>query len=448
MKRILRLERRAKLNNLIFFNKRNFSSKNPKNLKEILKDEQEEEKKIDSEKLLDENNLAKNKFNSGNSAEKGESGSELQDGNPEENDNINDQSKGTSQEVDSQEAQRKVPKKTRKTGRILPKLSIKNAQKTEIPDKLPNVFAIPLQRRPLFPGFYKSLHIKDPYVIKVIQDLMKNGVPFIGIFLSKNENEDKDIVTNIDEIEKVGVLAQITNTYQTGPDNALTVVVYPHKRIRITDLKLPDAEKSSSTITVENGDADGDEFGRDIKMFDLLKSHVAPIAQIENLKDQPYSTENRVVRATTAEIITVFKELSQSNPLLRDQIITVNIQSNNVLMDPAKLADFAAALSSGEPSELQGILESLVVEERLHKALVVLKNELANAKLQQEISQEVDRKIGRKNQEYFLMEQLRGIKKELGMETDGKEKLLEQFKAKAAQLSMPDHVKQVFDEVI
>jgi Lon-like ATP-dependent protease len=44
------------------------------------------------------------------------------------------------------------------------------------------------------------------------------------------------------------------------------------------------------------------------------------------------------------------------------------------------------------------------------------------------------------------MEQLKGIKKELGMESDGKDKLIEKFKERAASLKMPDGVRKVFDE--
>jgi Lon-like ATP-dependent protease len=117
-----------------------------------------------------------------------------------------------------------------------------------------------------------------------------------------------------------------------------------------------------------------------------------------------------------------------------------------ILADPARLADFAAALSSGESRELQDVLESLVIEERLSKSLVLLKKEFANAQLQQEITREVDKKITRKQQEYFLMEQLKGIKKELGMESDGKEKLLVKFRERANALKMPSSIKKVFNE--
>lgn len=117
-----------------------------------------------------------------------------------------------------------------------------------------------------------------------------------------------------------------------------------------------------------------------------------------------------------------------------------------MIAEPARLADFAAALSSGESQELQDVLESLVIEERLSKSLVLLKKELANAQLQQEIAKEVDKKITRKQQEYFLMEQLKGIKKELGMESDGKEKLLVKFRERANALKMPEAIQKVFNE--
>jgi Lon-like ATP-dependent protease len=148
-------------------------------------------------------------------------------------------------------------------------------------------------------------------------------------------------------------------------------------------------------------------------------------------------------------MLNVMKEISQLNPLFRDQIITFSIQSGgSLLTEPSRLADFAAAVSSAEPAELQSILESMVVEERLHKSLHVVKKELANAKLQQEIAKEVDKKITRKQQEYFLMEQLKGIKKELGIDSDGKDKLIEKFKERASKLAMPEPVQKVFDEEI
>ena len=83
---------------------------------------------------------------------------------------------------------------------------------------------------------------------------------------------------------------------------------------------------------------------------------------------------------------------------------------------------------------------------RLRKSLLVLKKELINAQLQSKLSRDVDSKIAKRQREYYLMEQLKGIKKELGMESDGKDKLIEKFKERAASLKMPEGVRKVFDE--
>ncbi|KAJ3154362.1 ATP-dependent Lon protease pim1 [Geranomyces variabilis] len=338
-----------------------------------------------------------------------------------------------------------------------------------VPKEYPQLLAIPLNRRPLFPGFYKSLYITDPEAIAAIQELMNRNQPYIGIFLAKSDEMDHDIIPDIDDVHRVGVFAQITNVYQAGPENqALTVVVYPHRRIRMNklidlppsrDKQAPREEKppAETEEAVEPRDqpeaaepaAAEDEFPEYLPVNKHLATFRVSVANVENMEDMPFNPNNGVVKAITSETLNVLKEISSINPLLRDQIITFSIQTGgSAFADAAKLADFAAAVSTGEPSELQSVLDSLVIEERLMKSLAVVKNELANAKLQQNIAKEVDKKITRRQQEYFLMEQLKGIKKELGMEGDGKDKLVEKFKTRAGKLAMPEQVKKVFEEEI
>lgn len=180
----------------------------------------------------------------------------------------------------------------------------------------------------------------------------------------------------------------------------------------------------------------------------FLQDYDASIVNITNLVTQPYNKDDQYIRAFMSEIVSVFKDIAQLNPLFRDQItnFSINQVASNVFDEPDKLADFAAAVSTGEVGELQDVLESLVVEDRLRKALLVLKKELINAQLQSKLSRDVDSKIAKRQREYYLMEQLKGIKKELGMESDGKDKLIEKLKARAEQLAMPEPVKRVFEE--
>ena len=325
--------------------------------------------------------------------------------------------------------------------------SSKSLQKPVIPDIYPQVLALPIARRPLFPGFYKAVVIKDKKVTAAIQEMLKRGQPYIGAFLLKDENNDSDVITNLDQVHPVGVFAQITSVFpaNVGDDGALTTVLYPHRRIQITSL-LPQKEDRKESM------ADTAEDGENHVSFttSFLHDYDVSLVNVKNLADLPHDRKNNVIRAVTSEIVNVFKEIASINPLFRDQIANFSMSQSagNVFEEPAKLADFAAAVSAGDVGELQGVLEALSVEARLHKALLILKKELMNAQLQSKISKDVESKIQKRQREYYLLEQMKGIKRELGLESDGKDKLVENFKAKAAKLSMPDGVQKVFEEEI
>ncbi|KAI9761080.1 MAG: ATP-dependent Lon protease pim1 [Chaenotheca gracillima] len=362
--------------------------------------------------------------------------------------------------------------------------SERSLQKPSVPEIYPQVLAIPVSKRPLFPGFYKAVTIRDPNVTAAIQESMKRGQPYIGAFLFKDENADQDVIEKMDDVHPVGVFAQATSAFPVhGEENAVTVVLYPHRRIRMTTLIPPNREKdgkptkpgdevASAVIesveteqkedpatekkgdvvpSFEEPDVDQQGKGDAIQHYEptsFLKKHAVSLVNVENLTEEPYDKKSAVIRAITSEIVNVFKEVANINPLFRDQISTFSMSQSagNVIDEPAKLADFAAAVSAGEIKELQDVLEALSVEDRLSKALVVLKKELMNAQLQSKISKDVEAKIQKRQREYWLMEQMKGIRRELGIESDGKDKLVEKFKEKADKLAMPEAVKKIFEE--
>ncbi len=73
--------------------------------------------------------------------------------------------------------------------------------------------AIPIAKRPLFPGFYKAITIRDPNVAAAITESIKRGQPYVGAFLFKDENADDDVIRNPDDAYDVGVFAQITSAF-------------------------------------------------------------------------------------------------------------------------------------------------------------------------------------------------------------------------------------------
>ncbi|CAK7221080.1 ATP-dependent Lon protease pim1 [Sporothrix curviconia] len=392
----------------------------------------------------------------------------------------------------------------------------KALQKPVVPEVYPQVMAIPIAKRPLFPGFYKAITIKDPNVASAITEMIKRGQPYVGAFLFKDENADDDIIHSADEVHDVGVFAQITSAFPLHGEGAtgLTAILYPHRRIRLSTLIPPGTAGSGETSTADvepvsdaaapaavtaeaeavpepvpepepipakptDEEAQREKKGDVVASFEegavtavpkseapaaalhplhtaqyeptsFLRKFNVSLVNVENLTEEPFDAKSPVIRAVTNEIVNVFKEVAQMNSLFRDQISTFSMSQSagHVTAEPAKLADFAAAVSAGEPAELQEVLSSLNVEERMQKALVVLKNELMNAQLQSKITREVESKITKRQREYWLMEQMKGIRRELGIESDGKDKLVEKFKEKADKLAMPEAVRKVFDDEI
>ncbi|KAF9068859.1 Lon protease C-terminal proteolytic domain-containing protein [Rhodocollybia butyracea] len=357
----------------------------------------------------------------------------------------------------------------------------KSLTKPTVPTNYPTVLALPIARRPLFPGFYKAVVIKNPAVVRAVREMMSRGQPYLGAFLLKEEEgkegdgeaPDRDVISSLDEVHDVGVFAQITSVFSANPnptassaegseetEEHLTAVLYPHRRIRITELvksgSAPQATEAhvevvedSQTVTPPPTPSDDvNAPGPLSHTTSFLQSYPISIVNTTHYPTLPYVKSSQHIRALTAEIVTVFKDIAQLNPLFRDQItnFSINQVASNVFDEPDRLADFAAAVSSGTAGELQEVLEEADVANRLGKALVVLKKELINAQLQNKISKDVDTKIAKRQREYYLMEQLKGIKKELGLESDGKDKLLQKFKDRAMQLDMPAAVRKVFDE--
>ncbi|KAK5278152.1 ATP-dependent Lon protease pim1, partial [Cryomyces antarcticus] len=129
--------------------------------------------------------------------------------------------------------------------------SERGLQKPSVPDIYPQVMAIPITRRPLFPGFYKAITIRDPDVVSAIQEMMKRGQPYVGAFLLKDENADKDTIDSPDEVYDIGTFCQVTSAFPVhGEERSLTAVLYPHRRIKMSSLIPPNrVSKDTSTQT-------------------------------------------------------------------------------------------------------------------------------------------------------------------------------------------------------
>ncbi len=150
------------------------------------------------------------------------------------------------------------------------------------------------------------------------------------------------------------------------------------------------------------------------------------------------------VRAYAMAIINTIKELLPLNPLYSEEL--KYFLSRFGPNEPSPLADFAAGLTTANATDLQEVLETFPVIDRMQRVLVLLKKEMELAKLQHQIRQRVEDQMSDQQRKFFLREQLKEIQKELGLEKDDRTADLERFQQRVDKLTLPEHAQQRFDD--
>nr|P93655.2 RecName: Full=Lon protease homolog 1, mitochondrial; Flags: Precursor [Arabidopsis thaliana]AAM13870.1 putative Lon protease homolog 2 precursor [Arabidopsis thaliana]AAM51430.1 putative Lon protease homolog 2 precursor [Arabidopsis thaliana] len=288
------------------------------------------------------------------------------------------------------------------------------------PEDCLTVLALPVPHRPLFPGFYMPIYVKDPKVLAALQESRRRQAPYAGAFLLKDDpsadsSSSTDAEKNINELKgkellnrlhEVGTLAQISSIQGDQ------VILVGHRRLRIKEMV------SEEPLTVK----------------------------VDHLKDNPFDMDDDVVKATSFEVISTLRDVLKTSSLWRDHVQTYTQHIGDFTYP--RLADFGAAICGANRHQAQEVLEELDVHKRLRLTLELMKKEMEISKIQETIAKAIEEKISGEQRRYLLNEQLKAIKKELGVETDDKSALSAKFKERIEpnKEKIPAHVLQVIEE--
>jgi ATP-dependent Lon protease len=273
------------------------------------------------------------------------------------------------------------------------------------------LFVIPLTRRPFFPGMAAPLVIEPGPYYEVLKIVAKSDQKVVALFLTKNEDVNVYEI-GFDELCDVGVMATILRIVPLEQGGA-QVVLNMERRIKI---KKP-IEKSQ-----------------------YLRAAVTYHEDVISPK------QSKIIKAYSISIITTIKEILKLNPLFKEELQIFLGHSD--FTEPGKLADFAVALTTAGRQELQDILESFDVQARIDKTLILLRKELDLSRLQSSINQKIEATISKTQREFFLREQLKTIRKELGLEKDDKTCDLEKFQERLKVRKAPEEVRKVIDDEV
>ncbi|WP_046079216.1 endopeptidase La [Halomonas sp. HG01] len=159
---------------------------------------------------------------------------------------------------------------------------------------------------------------------------------------------------------------------------------------------------------------------------------------------EPVDAEDEETRAYAMALINGIKELLPINPLYGEEL--KHYLNRFSPHEPGPLTDFAAAITSAKGPELQDVLESLPVMERMQKVLPLLRKEIDVARLQSEISEQVNAQMQERQREFFLREQLKIIQRELGISKDDRENDVDTFRARLEDKAVPERVQERIDD--
>ena len=268
---------------------------------------------------------------------------------------------------------------------------------------------IPIINSPIFPGMIAPIILtEEKFSSELDKKIFRSGYVALNLVKAneltqaiQDDEDDEDDEEEFAEIEegdiyKVGVVCKVLKKLKL-PDGSVNLLVHGMKRYR------------ASNINNKDGILSGE-----IEIFDdILES-------------------DEELDAYTRSIINQVKKLSEINPYFNEEMKLAMLNSPS----PGSLADLVAFALSLDIPEAQDFIETLVVKKRFAKLLVYLKREKDVADIQKKISDEVNDKVNKYQREYFLREQLKVIRSELGMDDDEKSRDLQRMKEKIESLEM------------
>jgi ATP-dependent Lon protease len=264
---------------------------------------------------------------------------------------------------------------------------------------LPNKLHImPLGGKPIFPGIFTPMLVTNKEDVQIVDLALSKG-GFLGLLLIQ-DSEVPEPTT--DDLVKVGSVVKIVRKINL-PDGGFNIFISGVKRFSVAK---------------------------------FINTTAPFTAAIKYLDDENEGSDE--VKALTRSLVTEMKQILENNPFFSEEM-----RLNMVNIDqPGRIADFIASILNIDRLEQQRILENLDVRKRMEQVLLHIKKEQELLNIQKKIQKQINKKITKSQREYFLREELKAIKAELGMPTDAKSQEYQRLKEAFAALELEGEAKE------
>lgn len=283
----------------------------------------------------------------------------------------------------------------------------KSKQELILPDKnLPTqLYLLPTSNRPFFPGQALPVITDQQPWASTIKSLVKTPHRTLGLSYITSDIDSKDVSPG--DFAEIGCAVKVHHIEQEGQ----------HYQILAQGIQR-------------------------FKIVRWLKKDQPYLVEVNYIDNNERQTDEQ--KAYAIAIINIIKELLTLNPLYNEEL--KNYLRHFSPNEPSLLTDFAATLTTASGDELQQVLETIPLLKRMEKVLPLLRNELEIARIQQTISDEVDKNVDQHQREFFLHEQLKVIQKELGISKDDRTTDVEEFVQRLKDKQVPEHAQKKIDD--
>jgi ATP-dependent Lon protease len=274
-----------------------------------------------------------------------------------------------------------------------------------VSDVLPNrLIIIPLRDYPIFPGITVPLLFSGKKSLEALRQATDKQPMVVGVVLIKELNEADEFAS---ELYQVGTTLKIFRINNVGDDTVQVI-----------------AQGVNRFECVRNAPASGG-----VKQWEV-KYH-----------NDPDGKPNNELKAYSMAIISSVKDLLPLNPMFQEQLRIIVSELN--AERPGRLMDAITSMLTAESEKKQEILEAFHLFERGYKLMLLLRQEKELLQLQNKIKQEVEQQMTKQQREFMLREQLKAIKKELGIEKDEKSLEVERIEQRLKKLQLPEEASRV-----
>lgn len=270
----------------------------------------------------------------------------------------------------------------------------------EIPDELA---LLPLRNTVLFPGVVLPITVGRDKSIKAVQEAYK-GDKLIGVVAQKDSSVEDPTVL---DLEDIGTVAKVVKLIKM-PDGGTTIIIQGKSRFKIDSILFDDPYFKAKIIRLEEDESPAEAD------FD---------AYVSNIK----------------ELATEIVKLSPNIPT-EAAIILKNIEN------PSFLIHFVSSNLNTDIREKQELLKLDRIRERADLLMKLLQKELQFAELKNKVTTKTRTELDKQQREYFLQQQLKSIKEELGGDPNQQE--IKEMLKKAENKKWPDAAKETFKKGI